>query len=199
METLIRTVKSIGHPVLYDLGAAGVLMQHLASDPPVKFQHLFSVTVFYVVHKPWRPNIPGHQRSLSIIHFFSPHSILVESNQKVYKSPDPPPPLRERCSRTHNNPCILQWIVASNNVARFLAVATKVRVHLFSWGVSRGGGRQIAELCGAAIWPTASSCWSLPGVASGSTRGGQRGYQLLPTQSKYNMQHAFQWLTQVTW
>ncbi len=52
METLIRTVKSIGHPVLYDLCAAGVLMQHLASDPEVKFQHLFSVTVFYVVHTP---------------------------------------------------------------------------------------------------------------------------------------------------
>lgn len=83
METLIKTQKSIGHQVLYDLCAAGVLMQHLASDPQVNFQHLLSVTVFYVVHKPLRSNITGHQRSLSIIHFyFSPRPILVESNHR---------------------------------------------------------------------------------------------------------------------
>ena len=52
LETPIKTVKSIGHPVLYDLCAAGVLMQHLAPDPQVNFQHLLSVIVFYVVHKP---------------------------------------------------------------------------------------------------------------------------------------------------
>lgn len=52
METLIKTVKSIGHPVLYDLSAAGVLMQHLASDPQVNFQHSLSVTVLNVAHKP---------------------------------------------------------------------------------------------------------------------------------------------------
>lgn len=52
METLIKTLKSIGHPLLYDLFAAGVLMQHLASDPQVNFQHLLFATVFYLVHKP---------------------------------------------------------------------------------------------------------------------------------------------------
>lgn len=136
-----------------------------------------SVTVFYVVHKPRRPSITRHQRSLNIIHFylfiFSTYPIFMESNHKGRKSLDPP--LWERCSRAHNKPSILQWIVASSNVARFLAVATKVRVHLFSWGVSRGGGRQIAESCGVAILAESLILLkppsSVPLLASGSSRG----------------------------
>lgn len=39
METLIKMVESIRHPVLYDLFAAEVLMQHLAFDTQVASQN----------------------------------------------------------------------------------------------------------------------------------------------------------------
>lgn len=195
METLIKTMESIGHPLLYDLCAAVVLMRHLASDLKWISNTRFLLLSFIWSANPRGCNITGHQRSQSITHFYLFHPghccacVCVCNQIGVEKFPGSTPagsdaqqpynelpesynevfPLKlNGCNRKGESSFAFMRCVRRKEEDRLQEPGEMLRPFWLNAPPPHP--------------PSVSHCWG---------RVPCRGrYQLVPTQSKYNMQHS---------
>lgn len=203
IETLVKTLKSIGHLLFYDLSVSQMLIQQPASDPKTYFLDYLYSAVFYLVKKPWWQialAIIGNEVKFNFSYLIYPLIFFFYSSHTCICAQWSPKAVVLKSFTKHwhyTRSCCLQWCCMPSGCS-----SKGESSFVFMRCVQRKGKtnyRAVCHCCSAECLILLKPPPSVPLLVLDSLRGGQKGYWLLPTQSKYNMQYGFQWSSQVTW